>query len=551
MGDGDPAFTGSSPECHRPWAFAAAGARTLGGGIHPHLRGGRRMSHANAARQMARVLESAMRDERAARRDCAPDRVIVVLGYHEIGDDGRHGISSICRAAVRRAEALAAAGAAARRDLHGLVVDGRARRGRADGRGVGRAGATSTCCREPHAVNTAENAVRSLELVRTLEGASEVVLVCSIRHFPRVRFFFDRLYRRHGYATRYRYVVRPLPSLPLVRHELRRSRAWCGTGAGRCACSTRPIRLTPPVARRGYAPSLGRRRQLGRRWACCSIRAAGRRWSPRTSRARSTRTGWHVTLACGSLGRAGALGNAATFFAGIDTVPAAYDDAVARWERGEDPMDAPFPMHPSYEERAGVPDRVVPARVARAGRADGRGLGAADRRVGPRCARARSSTCTTSRRSTRPPPRCCRACPVVTHLHGTELKMLDAIARGEPGVGRARTRTGGPRAWARRRAARDGDDRDLAAPARRGGAAARARPGDRAPGCRTASTSSASRVAAGRADDERRDALARMARARSAGLGRGDRHGRAASATPRTRSSTRSSTRSPASRARC
>ena len=35
---------------------------------------------------------------------CAPDHVIVVLGYHEFGDDGRHGISSICRAAVRRAE---------------------------------------------------------------------------------------------------------------------------------------------------------------------------------------------------------------------------------------------------------------------------------------------------------------------------------------------------------------------------------------------------------------------------------------------------------------
>ena len=74
--------------------------------------------------------------------------------------------------------------------------------------------------REPQAVNTAENAVRSLELVRAIEGASEVVLVCSIRHFPRARFFFGRLYRRYGYATRYRYVVRPLPSLPLVRHEL-------------------------------------------------------------------------------------------------------------------------------------------------------------------------------------------------------------------------------------------------------------------------------------------------------------------------------------------
>ena len=68
--------------------------------------------------------------------------------------------------------------------------------------------------------------------------------------------------------------------------------------------------------------------------------------------------GWHVTLACGSLGAEGALGNAATVFGGLDIVPAAYDDAVARWHLGEDPMDAPFPMHPSYEARAGVPDRV-------------------------------------------------------------------------------------------------------------------------------------------------------------------------------------------------
>lgn len=75
--------------------------------------------------------------------------------------------------------------------------------------------------REPRAVNTAENAVRSLELVRELEGASEVVLVCSIRHFPRVRFLFNRLYRSHGYVTRYHWVTRPLPSLPLVWHELK------------------------------------------------------------------------------------------------------------------------------------------------------------------------------------------------------------------------------------------------------------------------------------------------------------------------------------------
>ena len=48
--------------------------------------------------------------------------------------------------------------------------------------------------------------------------------------------------------------------------------------------------------------------------------------------------GWRVTLACGSLGEVGALGNAASVFAGVDMVVARYDDAVARWARGGDPM---------------------------------------------------------------------------------------------------------------------------------------------------------------------------------------------------------------------
>ena len=76
--------------------------------------------------------------------------------------------------------------------------------------------------------------------------------------------------------------------------------------------------------------------------------------------ARARAHGWHVTLCCGSLGVSGSRGNAATVFDGIDIVPAAYDDAVARWERGEDPMDAPFPMQPSYEAKTGVPDRGFP-----------------------------------------------------------------------------------------------------------------------------------------------------------------------------------------------
>ena len=35
-----------------------------------------------------------------------------------------------------------------------------------------------------------------------------------------MRFLFERIYRRHGIRLRYRYVLRPLPSLPLWLHEL-------------------------------------------------------------------------------------------------------------------------------------------------------------------------------------------------------------------------------------------------------------------------------------------------------------------------------------------
>jgi uncharacterized SAM-binding protein YcdF (DUF218 family) len=168
---------------------------------------------------MGRAVERPTGGTRSTRRDEASDRVIVVLGYHEVGDDGRHGISSICRAAVRRAEALAAEGTP-----RAVIFTGWSSTGgpaEADQMAAEWQGRRDIALlREPRAVNTAENAVRSLEIVRAIEGASEVVLVCSIRHFPRARFFFNRLYRRHGYRTRYRYVVRPLPSLPLVRHEL-------------------------------------------------------------------------------------------------------------------------------------------------------------------------------------------------------------------------------------------------------------------------------------------------------------------------------------------
>ncbi|MDX6592148.1 MAG: hypothetical protein QOJ13_1344 [Gaiellales bacterium] len=147
------------------------------------------------------------------------DCVIVVLGYHEIGDDGSHGISAICRAAVRRAESLAG-----ETTPRAVIFTGWSSNGgptEADQMAAEWKGRQDVALiREPRATNTAENAVRSLELLQRIEGGSEVIAVCSICHFPRVRFLFDRLYKRHGYSIGYRYVTSPVPSLRLVLAEL-------------------------------------------------------------------------------------------------------------------------------------------------------------------------------------------------------------------------------------------------------------------------------------------------------------------------------------------
>jgi hypothetical protein len=151
--------------------------------------------------------------------DSRPDPVIVVLGYHEFGVDGSHGISEICRAGVRRAEALAA-----ETRPRAVIFTGWSSRGgpsEADQMAAAWAGPDDVeLIRESTATNTAENAVRSLEVLRAIEGRPEVVIVCSVRHFPRVRFLFDAPFRRHGYTVRYRYVASPLPSAGLWRQEL-------------------------------------------------------------------------------------------------------------------------------------------------------------------------------------------------------------------------------------------------------------------------------------------------------------------------------------------
>lgn len=154
--------------------------------------------------------------------------------------------------------------------------------------------------------------------------------------------------------------------------------------------------------------------------------------------------GRSVTLLSGSLGPAGALGNAVTIFRGIDVVPAFYDDAVDRWQRGEDPMDAPFPMQPSFEARTGVPDRAFPWVAPAQGR---RMTSAWARLIAGSAGFAKAEVLHLHHltpihdavASVLP------GIPVVTHLHGTEMKMLDALSRPAAPETAARTGTGGIR----------------------------------------------------------------------------------------------------------
>ncbi|MEO6989433.1 MAG: glycosyltransferase [Aquihabitans sp.] len=73
------------------------------------------------------------------------------------------------------------------------------------------------------------------------------------------------------------------------------------------------------------------------------------------------RAGWSVSLAAGSLGEPGLDTHAGTFFAGLDVHPLDSTAAVAAFAAGGDAIAAAQPMHPSYEDRVGVPDVVLAA----------------------------------------------------------------------------------------------------------------------------------------------------------------------------------------------
>jgi glycosyltransferase involved in cell wall biosynthesis len=138
--------------------------------------------------------------------------------------------------------------------------------------------------------------------------------------------------------------------------------------------------------------------------------------------------GWAVTIVSGSR-HDGRPGDAARFYAGLDVREVDFTAALA----APDPMHPPAgaaPMHPSYEDRPGAPDRIfaalddaVYARQVDAWAHALRAAGAASADV-----LHLSHLTPINAAAARVAPHV----PVVGHLHGTELLMLERIAAGAP-----------------------------------------------------------------------------------------------------------------------
>jgi glycosyltransferase involved in cell wall biosynthesis len=156
---------------------------------------------------------------------------------------------------------------------------------------------------------------------------------------------------------------------------------------------------------------------------------------------------WRPRIVSGSLGGPGDAGHAATFFAGLDVVPVPYDAAAA----APDPMRASPPFHPSYEDRPGAPDRVLAALgddvYAHLVEEWVRILSAPGVLDDVEVVHLHHLT-PVHEALDRVRPHL----PVVTHLHGTELLMLDRLAAGAPWPHGAAWRTR-MRRWAARSAA--------------------------------------------------------------------------------------------------
>jgi glycosyltransferase involved in cell wall biosynthesis len=134
--------------------------------------------------------------------------------------------------------------------------------------------------------------------------------------------------------------------------------------------------------------------------------------------------GWDVTVLSGSLTIPGRPGDARAFYHGLDVHAVDFTPAF----EAPDPMLADPPLHPSYEDRAGAPDRVFASLDDNAYEHQVAAWSRALADAGAHDADVLHLHHLTPlyEAATRVAPQI----PVVGHLHGTELLMLEAIADG-------------------------------------------------------------------------------------------------------------------------
>jgi glycosyltransferase involved in cell wall biosynthesis len=165
---------------------------------------------------------------------------------------------------------------------------------------------------------------------------------------------------------------------------------------------------------------------------------AGVMFSPRGGSAHVTRAllrqlgsrGWSIRLVAGSRSDLGGEADSRLFYDGLDLLPVDFSRGVTE----PDPVNPAdreiFPMHPSFEQRPGAPDRVFASlddlefqRQVRAWSAE---LDRADAEDADVLYLHHLTPLNEAAAHVAP------EVPVVGHLHGTELLMLEQIEQGPP-----------------------------------------------------------------------------------------------------------------------
>jgi glycosyltransferase involved in cell wall biosynthesis len=154
--------------------------------------------------------------------------------------------------------------------------------------------------------------------------------------------------------------------------------------------------------------------------------------------------GWSARILSGSVSLPGRPGDARAFYRGLDVRPVDMTPALS----APDPLLASPPLHPSYEDRPGAPDRWFASLDDRTYRHQVHAWGRALRDAGAATADVLHLHHLTPLHAAA--ARVAPGVPVVGHLHGTELLMLEQLLEDDhrAGLPHARAWTERLRRWA-------------------------------------------------------------------------------------------------------